>query len=191
MNRKPLLIAVACSGAGALIFETLWLRSAAWLVGSSAVAAAAVLTAMMVGLALGGWLAARTAHTARNPARRYAAIELLAAGAGLVLVVGMPALTAWLAPALGQLADQPALLHGLRLALAVALLAVPAAAMGYSLPLLTRAWADRPDLGPVLGRLYAVNTAGAVAGTLATEWVLVPTLGIATSAAVAATSPRL
>lgn len=186
MNRAPLLLAVACSGAGALIFETLWLRSAAWLVGSSAVAAATVLAAMMAGLALGGWLAARTAHTAANPARRYAGVELLAAAGGLLLVLGMPALATGLAPALGDLAGHRGWLQAARLTLALVLLAVPAAAMGYSLPLLTRAWAEQADLGRVLGRLYAVNTAGAVAGTVATEWLLVPWLGVAASAGVAA-----
>lgn len=186
MNRTPLLFAVACSGAGALIFETLWLRSAAWLVGSSAVAAATVLAAMMAGLALGGWLAAHTAHTASNPARRYAAVELLAAAGGLLVVVGLPALVPIAAPVLGGMADQPALIQAVRLLLSFVLLALPAAAMGYTLPLITRAWADDRSLGRVLGRLYALNTAGAVAGCLATEWLLVPALGVRASAVVAA-----
>ena len=186
MRRHPLLIAVACSGAGVLIFETLWLRSAAWLVGSSAVAAAMVLAAMMAGLALGGWLAARTAHSARNPARRYAAVELLAAAGGSVVVLGLPALVPLAAPALGSISNHPALLNAARLLLCFGLLALPATAMGYTLPLITRAWADDASLGRVLGRLYALNTAGAVAGCLATEWLLVPNLGVRASAGVAA-----
>ena len=186
MNRTSLLVAVACSGAGALIFETLWLRSAAWLVGSSAVAAATVLAAMMAGLAAGGWLAARTAHTTRNPARRYAAVELLATTGGLAVVLGIPALTPVVAPKLAVLGANPAILEGLRLLLTFGLLALPAAAMGYTLPLITRAWADDPSLGRVLGRLYALNTAGAVAGCLATEFLLVPALGLRNTAFCAA-----
>lgn len=186
MTRTPLLIAVACSGAGALMFETLWLRSAAWLVGSSAVAAATVLAAMMAGLAWGGWLAARTAHAARDPARRYAAVELLAAAGGLGVVLGLPVLVPLAAPTLATLGQHPAVLTLLRLLLTFGLLALPAAAMGYTLPLITRAWADDPSLGRVLGRLYALNTAGAVAGTLATAFWLVPTLGVRGTAFVAA-----
>lgn len=187
MSRTPLLFAVACSGAGALIFETLWLRSAAWLVGSSAVAAATVLAAMMAGLASGGWLAARTAHTASNPARRYALVELLAAAGGLTVVIGLPAFVPIAAPALIAATEHPALITAARWLLSFALLAMPATAMGYTVPLITRAWSDDANLGRVLGRLYALNTAGAVAGCLATEWLLVPNLGVRASGGVAAT----
>jgi spermidine synthase len=75
----------------------------------------------------------------------------------------------------------------LRLVLSFVLLLLPSTAMGATLPLLTSALSahDR-SFGRLLGRLYAANTLGAVLGVVAAEVVLVPALGIRTSALVAA-----
>jgi spermidine synthase len=51
--------------------------------------------------------------------------------------------------------------------------------MGATLPLLARfAVRSDADLAPRIGTLYAINTAGAVAGTVAAAFVLLPWLGI-------------
>ena len=51
--------------------------------------------------------------------------------------------------------------------------------MGATLPLLTRhaVQSDR-EVGPRVALLYAANTAGAVLGTLAAGFVLLPALGL-------------
>jgi len=99
----------------------------------------------------------------------------------------------WLLPRSGGLAAlalsaSPLWLNALRFASAFALLLVPAAAMGMTLPLLTRALAV--DYGFGFGRalslLYGVNTLGAVFGTLVTEQLLLANLGVYGSAACAA-----
>ena len=59
--------------------------------------------------------------------------------------------------------------------------------MGGTLPVLTKAVApDRGAVGRVGGRLYAANTAGAIAGALLVPFVLVPVFGVRGSAIVAA-----
>jgi spermidine synthase len=71
--------------------------------------------------------------------------------------------------------------------LSFVLLLLPSTAMGATLPLLTSALSVyEPSFGRALGRLYAANTLGAVLGVVAAEVVLVPALGIRTSALVAA-----
>jgi spermidine synthase len=58
-------------------------------------------------------------------------------------------------------------------------LALPTACMGATLPLLTR-YAVRTDreVGPRVALLYALNTAGAVFGTIAAAFVLLPAAGL-------------
>ena len=53
--RLPL--AFLASGAAALLFEVLWFRALGRVLGNTVWVAALVLTAFMLGIALGGWLA--------------------------------------------------------------------------------------------------------------------------------------
>src|SRR5262249_61369505 len=59
-----------------------------------------------------------------------------------------------------------------------ALVGVPALLMGGTLPALLRALRPQGEaVAPATGLLYAANTAGAVAGTLATPFALGPAFG--------------
>ena len=62
---------------------------------------------------------------------------------------------------------------------AAIVLALPTILMGGTLPVLLSAVArSNSELGMRAGRFYAVNTAGAVAGTLAAGFVLIPWVGL-------------
>ena len=176
------------SGACALAFETLWFHQARLAFGQSVWASSLVLSAFMAGMALGNWLCARHGDRARDALRWYAGLELLVALAGVALVYLLPELGRVFAPLVAPLADQPAVLNLLRLASALLLLIVPAAAMGMTLPLLARAaGAWDANFGRVLGFLYGANTLGAVLGALATETILLEHFGIRGSALFAGT----
>jgi spermidine synthase len=171
------------SGASALAFETLWFHQARLAFGQSVWASSLVLSAFMLGMALGNWLCARHGQRAKSALGLYAGIELLVAILGVSLVYLLPGLGRAFAPLAEPLAAHPALLNLLRLAGALVLLVVPAAAMGMTLPLLAQA-AGRWDanFGRVLGLLYGANTLGAVLGVLLTETVLLERFGIRGSA---------
>ncbi len=171
------------SGASALVFETLWFHQAALLVGSTLWAASLVLSAFMAGMAAGNLGAALRGDRAQDGIRVYAGLELVVAISGVALVYLLPALGPVLAPLAEPLAGRPALLQLLRFCTAFALLLLPAAAMGMSLPLLVRAaGAWDASFGRVLGLLYGANTLGAVAGAILSELLLLPLLGIRGSA---------
>ena len=174
------------SGAASLVFEALWFHQAGLALGNGVATSSLVLSGFMAGLSLGGLLAQRIARPA-SPMRLYAALEAVVALGGLALVYVLPGLGSVLAPRLAALAAHPLAAGALRLVLSFVLLLLPSTAMGATLPLLTSAlsaW-DR-SFGHVLGGLYAANTLGAVLGVVTAEVVLVPTLGIRTSALVAA-----
>ncbi len=84
--------------------------------------------------------------------------------------------------------DSPAAAITLRVVTAVLALAPPTLLMGGTLPVLTR-FAARGDAQPgrTAGLLYAVNTAGAVAGCFATGCLLIYWLGVVETNLLAAT----
>lgn len=175
------------SGASALILETLWFRQAGLMFGNSVWASSLVLASFMAGLALGNGLAARHGGRPRRPVVAYALLEATVGLTGAGLVVLLPRLTPLLAPAFRPFLSRPEALNALRLALAFALMLVPATAMGATLPVLVRALSARErDFGRALGRLYGWNTLGAVAGALAGEGVLIGRFGLRGTAVVAA-----
>ncbi|MBZ5560078.1 MAG: spermidine synthase [Acidobacteriia bacterium] len=175
-------LAFFVSGAAGLIFEVVWFHRAGLVFGNSVWAASLVLSSFMAGLALGNgsiaWIGARL----RRPLRAYAALETVVAMTGIAITTLLPALSTLLVP-LTRLAGDPGntvwLVNLIRFVAAFAVLVVPAAAMGATLPVLTGAL-TRADarFGYVLGRLYGWNTLGAVAGVVFAEVVLVDRLGV-------------
>jgi len=181
--RLPL--AFFASGVAALLFEVLWFRALGRVLGNTVWAGALVLTAFMLGMALGGLLAARWAQKVRRPARAFAVAEATVAVAGTLLVWGLPELEAlvggWLAP----LVEHSGLLAAMRLALSLAALLVPTTAMGMTLAFGVRMLAHR-ETTRALGVLYAANTFGACLAPLIAEYQLIGLLGLRGTALVAA-----
>lgn len=175
------------SGMGALIFENVWFSQTGLIVGNSVWSAALVIGAFMAGLALGNGLAVALARRWGNLVRGYAAVELVAALSGVLLVLAFPWLPEVLRPLLAPFLDETTVLNLVRAAVAFGLMAIPATALGTTLPLLSRPLESATgSYGVALGRLYGVNTLGAVAGTLLAELVLIPGMGLRGSGLLAA-----
>ncbi len=168
------------SGGAALVYQVLWIKQLSLVVGVEVYAITTGISAFFAGLALGGLLFGRLADRFARPLLLYAGLELLVAvlGVGATLALGTAAEPfAWLEQRIGLLAwVLPFLLVGL-----------PALLMGGTLPVLVRSLAiDAKGLSQAGGRLYAANTAGAIAGTLLTAFVLIAQFGVRGSALVAA-----
>jgi spermidine synthase len=177
---------VACfflSGFAGLLYQTAWLRQLSLVFGTSELAVAAVLAAYMAGLAIGAAVAVRYVQQVRRPILAYGLLEAgiaLSALAVPVLLSFAGTLYGW---ALGNRPEPPGaaslaqpLFH---LGVAFLVLAIPTGLMGATLPLLTRhAVRTDSDVGPRVASLYLANTAGAVLGTLATGFALLPALGL-------------
>lgn len=184
---SALLLAVfLLSGISGLIYQVLWQRQLSLVFGVSAYATATVLGAFMAGLALGGFLAGRVADRVRSPLVWYGVVEVLIGLVGLLIPSAFAALQEIYGPlyrAMGGSVLAPAVRFGI----AFAVLLVPTALMGASFPLIVRAaLGSRDDGGRAIGLLYAINTLGAVVGTLAAGFYLIGEIGIQGSIAVAA-----
>lgn len=183
MDRRFLLLLLCflLSGFSALLYQTAWTREFSFIFGTSEIAVAVVLAGYMGGLALGSALAARFAPEVRRPVLVYGALELGIALAALAIPLGMQGLTAAYVALFGH--DWPtepgAMATLFRLVGAFALMLAPTALMGATLPLLARhAVRSDEEIGPRIGALYAVNTFGAIAGTICAGFVLLPALGL-------------
>jgi spermidine synthase len=173
------------SGAAALLLEVLWFRALGRVVGNTVWAGALVLTAFMLGMALGGVLAARWARWIRRPTRAFAAAEITVAVTGSLLVWTLPELEALIGQWLSPLVEHSTALAGVRLLLALAAMLVPTTAMGMTLAFGVRILAHK-DTTRALGILYAANTFGACVAPLLAEYLLIGALGLRGTALVAA-----
>lgn len=177
-----ILLLYFLSGAAGLSYEVLWARMLTAQFGLSIFGVAATVAAFLLGLGAGTLLARRRLRGSGKGAERaawtpaqalagYALVELAVA----LYALALPSINGLLSPVLDAAAAQMGwtpwcVLQGL---LAVVLLGMPAAAIGASFPLVMHTLPVSPA---VSGRVYAVNTAGAAAGALA-SLVLLAALG--------------
>ena len=170
------------SGALGLLYEIVWFRRLHLALGVSLFAVGAVVSAYMLGLAVGSRWAARSDWLRRSPLAAYAGLELGIALYALVFPLFVGALEA-LYPALFRLLEGHALaLSVVRFVLAFLLLLPPTFLMGASLPAMAEAIVAPPgELARRVARLYALNAVGGVAGTLLAGFFLIEHLGITRS----------
>jgi len=188
---RPLLATLSTllffSGASALVYQVLWLRVLGWVFGVTVFAASSVWASFMAGLAIGSLVAGRAGDRVRRPLFWFGCAELLVGATASSSPFVLRALQRGYVAAYPSLPHHLAALTIVRFLIAFAVLIVPTAMMGATLPLVVKALAVRGGgLGERVGVLYASNTAGAIAGTLAAGLYLIPNLGIQRTFLVAA-----
>ena len=179
------LVAFALSGAISLAYEVVWSRILAVLFDASIYGFVLMLATVLAGIAIGGALGGlltRTQHSPRAITLAFATLEL---GIGVAAVLALAAF-AGAFDLLTAMRDQntPLLARFVRTDLRLmgtlcVLTVLPAALlMGATFPVAARLWAaGTSTLGRRLGGVYAGNVAGAIVGSLAAGFLLVPLLG--------------
>jgi spermidine synthase len=167
------------SGTAALTYQVLWIKQLGIVVGVDVYAVTTGVSAFFAGLALGSAVFGRWADRLQRPLFAYAVLELAIAVSGVAATVFL-AHAAPLFIHLQQIAGPLAWL------LPFLLVGIPAFLIGGTLPLLFRSWAPTAHLARGGGYLYAVNTAGGVAGALITSFILIAQFGLRGSSIAAA-----
>jgi spermidine synthase len=180
----PILIAIGLSGFIGLASEVAWTRVLAMVVGPTTYAFSGMLVTFIVGIAIGstiGASAARRLHTDAS-LRVSLAVTFLVAAGGAALAVAV----AGRGPLLvGRWVARPDASFGwivaAELGLAAALLLPITLALGAAFPLALAAAETRLKpraTATTAAQVYVANTIGAIAGSLAGGWLLVPLLGL-------------
>jgi spermidine synthase len=175
------------SGATALIYEVVWARMLTQIFGNTTHAIATVLSAFMGGLALGSYTLGRLADAPRNAFLIYGLLESGVGVYGLIIPT-LFALTQQAYSRLYGLAETSFTLFTVVLfCLCFAVIVIPTALMGATLPMLSRFCVTQfTSLGRRIGDLYAINTLGAVVGCAVSGFYLIPELGLRGSVRLAA-----
>jgi spermidine synthase len=167
------------SGATGLIYEVLWARMLGLVFGATTFAISAVLAAFMGGLALGSAGAGKLAARIGRPLRAYGLLEI-----GIALyALAVPLLFSWIDSIYALVWEQfhPGFYSFSlwRFVLSCIVLLVPTTLMGATLPVLSAALLRSPAHTPTsVTRLYTCNLVGAIFGTLAAGFLLLPTYGV-------------
>lgn len=178
LARLALIVSLLASGAVFMLDEVVFTRLLSLAFGVSSYSFTLVLVLCLVGLGIGGFAA--SARAARGPVGlaafgrvQLAAAALLGLSMAAVPLVSRALVLARQVPGLGFGATL-----ALKAGLAAVLLLPLASVAGAGLPLLLAFVAGRPGgVGTSVGRASLVNTAGTLAGSLATGFVLVSVLG--------------
>ncbi len=185
---KPIVwLIFILSGASALIYEVIWMRQLTHIFGSTVFATSTVLTAFMAGLALGSFYFGRKIDESKmSPLKLYAILEVGIGGFCIIWPLLLSVLTALYVLIYRHITSEFYLLSLIRFILTFGILLIPSTLMGGTLPVLTRFFVKRLEqLGTNIGILYALNTFGAVIGTVAAGFFLIPAVGITWSLRVA------
>ena len=175
------------SGTSALIYQVLWLRLLGLVFGVTVYAASTVWAVFMAGLALGSMLGGRAADRVKRPLVWLGIAEALIGVTALATPAMLDLLQRVYAGLHASASASDTTLVLVRLAMSFAVLIVPSALMGATLPLVVKSSLfGAYGLGARVGVLYATNTAGAIAGSLVAGLIFIPRFGIQTSFLIAA-----
>lgn len=178
-HRAVILAAFAVSGAAALVYEVVWTRAISLVLGSTVYAISTMLATFMAGLAIGSFFGGRLSDRRSDYLFLFAICELSVGVFGMVsipLIYQMPSLYFTIYRSFHL---QPQLFFLLQASLCGMVMLVPTILMGATFPIVSRAITSGLErMGEGVGSAYFVNTLGAVIGSMAAGFILIPLLGV-------------
>ncbi|MFO0756995.1 MAG: tetratricopeptide repeat protein [Byssovorax sp.] len=179
------------SGASGLVYQVVWVRQLARVLGNTVHSASLVTGVFMGGLGAGSYVLGRLgdrrhAREARAPLRLYGLAELGIAAIGLLYAIVLPRLAPFSAAISSYERGEHGWMelstsaHVIRYAVTLLGLGPATFLMGGTLTLLIRflVGVEVGRAGARIGMLYGLNTAGAALGAWLTDAAFVPHLGI-------------
>jgi spermidine synthase len=175
-GRGSIYLTIGLSGASALGAEVVWTRLMGMLMGSTVYVFSIILAVFLIGLAIGSTVGAWTSRTVQPRLALGWCQILLTVGIAWTAYMIAGSLPYW--PIDPLLSGSPWFSFQLDMARCLWAILPPALLWGASFPLALAAVAGPgQDPARVVGRVYAANTLGAIAGALLVSLILVPTVG--------------
>lgn len=166
------------SGFASLAYEVLWTRVLSLVLGSSVYAFTIMLATFLAGIGIGSIAFAPFVDRCKRPLFWFALLEAVIgifALASIFIYRELPFIFFNLKQSFGE---QFWLFLVFKIVLASAVMIVPTLAMGAIFPLVTRIYSEGVGtIGRKVGNIYFINTAGAIFGSFAGGFILVPIVG--------------
>jgi spermidine synthase len=170
------LVVAAVAGFVALAYEVAWVRLLAVFTLNSVYVFTMILTVYLAGLAVGSGVAARMLRRGFDPLRSLVLVQLALA---LFAPLTIGAVPLAVGVDIMQTHASEAWIFSVEYAMALAVALLPGVLIGMTLPLLAGVFTlSVSQAGTVVGRLYAWNAVGTIAGTVVTGLFLIPFLGL-------------
>jgi predicted membrane-bound spermidine synthase len=177
-----LLLTVAFGTAVAsFIYEIAWIRMLSLVLGSATHAFELMLSAFILGLAIGAFVIRRRADAGDDPLRQLGLVQV-AMGVAAILSLGwyLDAFE-WMATLMATVQRNQAgytAFHVGRYTVAMAIMLPATVCAGMTLPLITRALLRTTRGERAIGTVYAWNTVGSIVGASAAGLWLLPAIGV-------------
>jgi len=177
-----MIVAFGLSGFAALAYEVLWTRVLSMILGTTVYAFSIMLTAFLCGLALGSFISSRFIDRIKHLVTIFGAYQIAIGcfGAFSVFIFSrLPLLFlrmfAWLG---GSWRD----FTFIQFVITFLVMLIPTILMGAIFPVVSRICTRQMKLlGRSIGNIYSANTVGAILGSLAAGFLLIPLIGLQNS----------
>jgi spermidine synthase len=181
---RTLILAFAASGFAAMVLEVAWTRGLALVFGSSVYAYACMLAAFLLGLALGAGSAARFLERRKgaNPRAVLAVVLAVAGVCSLGAAYAIQELPRVFVEIYFRFKLSPEGWWLAQLGMALLVMFPTTYALGWVFPLVLEAAGGALNrVASSVGRVYAANTLGTIAGAAAGGFLFIPLLGVGTT----------
>ena len=176
------LWALGLTGFASMIYEVSWTRTLSMILGSSVYAFTLMLVAFICGLGLGSMVLAGWIDRRPNLLRTLAILQLAIGITALAVEPLFGLLPLIVVELVNQYAESFALLHLVEFLIALGLMIFPTFAAGGVFPAAAKLYTHHlSGIGRSVGNAYAANTLGAVLGSFAGGFLLIPIIGAETS----------
>ncbi|MEQ8955844.1 MAG: spermidine synthase, partial [Gammaproteobacteria bacterium] len=181
--RGAMLIVAMFTGTASFMYEIAWIRMLSLVFGSSTYSFEVMLSAFILGIALGGFWIRKRIDTFENPIAVLGRIQLVMgtlAALSLVLYMACFDLMVWTRSAL-SLTNEGYFLFMLINYGSSALVMLPVTiCAGMTLPLITKILIEHENSTTSIGHVYASNTLGSIVGVVLASQIVLPLLGLKT-----------
>ena len=170
------LMTLAVSGFVSMLCEVSWTRALSAMIGSSTYAFSIMLVTFLIGIALGSSVISRRKPVATL--RLLGFLQLGVAFGGIVFLVGYLAAPYTLLSLIRAFHYSFTAILTIQFILCAGLMILATFSMGATFPIASQLYSSKfTILGRSIGNIYSVNTVGAIIGSLAAGFVLMPLIG--------------
>ena len=179
--RRVMLIVSVGTAVASFIYEIAWIRMLSLVLGGATHAFELMLSAFILGLALGAFWVRRRIDGFRDPLRALGIVQWAMGGLAMATLPIYLASFRWTAALLAALDVSPegyTLFTFARYGLALVVMLPATFCAGITLPLITRTLLRGGFGEEAVGTVYAANTIGSVVGVVLAALVLMPLIGV-------------